>query len=176
VADPVSQLEAGLKEGLAEVIGNETLVALLDRRPEAELFEVGRRAVQLAVSPLIWSERLGPLLDTSQVCERLGVTRQAVAKAVGSGRALAIPVGKSRRFPAWQFSFGHEVAVRPEVAEVLGAFRSVYPDVRPLQVASWAMTPQPELDGSPPARWLEDARPLEPVLVSARRTAAALAQ
>ena len=116
------------------------------------------------------------MLDTSQVYKLLGVTRQAVAKAVDSGRLLAIPAGKSRQFPAWQFSFAGRTAVRPEVSEVLSGFRAVSPDVRPLQVASWAMTGQPELEGSTPARWLEVAGPLEPVLLSARRTAAALAQ
>lgn len=176
MADSFSQLEAGLKHGLSEVFNNENLVALLDPRSEEELFEAGRRAVQLAVSPLIWSERLGPMLETPQVCEQLGVTRQAVAKAVDSGRLLAIPAGKTRQFPAWQFNFAHRPAIRPEVSEVLAEFRDIYPEVRPLQVASWATTGQIELEGSAPARWLEDARPLEPILVSARRTAAALAQ
>ena len=61
MADSLSQVEAGIKQGLSDVFDNETLVALLDRRTEEELFEAGRRAVQLAVSPLIWSERLGPM-------------------------------------------------------------------------------------------------------------------
>lgn len=173
---PVSELEAGLKEGVAEVLGSEGLVALLDRRPARELFEAGRRAVQLAVSPLIWEERLGAMLDTAQVCQRLGVSRQAVAKAVDSGRLVAIPAGKSRRFPVWQFSFGDTLAIRPQAGGVIASFREVYPDFTPLQVASWAMTPQPELEGSTPARWLEKAKPLEPVLTVARRAAAALAR
>lgn len=176
MADPLSQVEAGLKQGLSDVFSNETLVALLDCRSEHELFEAGRRAVQLAVSPLIWSERLGPMLDTSQVYEQLSVSRQAVAKAVDAGRLLAIPAGKSRQFPAWQFTFGDSVTVRAEVAEVLAAFREVYPDARPLQIASWAMTAQPELEESTPAGWLDEARPLGPLLLSAQRAAAALIQ
>jgi hypothetical protein len=176
MADPLSQVEAGIKQGLSDVFNNETLVALLDRRTEEELFEAGRRAVQLAVSPLIWSERLGPMLDTSQVYEQLAVTRQAVAKAVDAGRLLAIPAGKSRQFPAWQFTFGDGVTIRAEVAEVLAAFREVYPETGPLQIASWAMTAQPELEGATPASWLDEARPLKPVLLSARRAAAALSQ
>lgn len=176
MADAISELEAGLKEALAELSSDSALTVLLGQRPEAELFEAGRRAVQVAVSPLIWSERLGPMLDTAKVSERLGVTRQALAKAVTSGRMLAVPAGKSRRFPVWQFNFADQVVVRPEVAELLAAFRSIYPEVRPLQVASWAMTPQPELDGATPARWLETAGPLGPLISSAKRTAAALAQ
>lgn len=176
MAHPASELEAGLKEGVAEVLDSEELVALLDQRSKGELFEAGRRAVQLAVSPLIWEQRLGPMLDTAHVWERLGVSRQAVAKAVDAGRLVGIRSGKSRRFPVWQFAFGDQVAIRPQVGEILTAFRGAYPDVTPLQVASWAMTVQPELDGSTPSRWLEEAKPLEPVLLAARRAAAALAQ
>jgi hypothetical protein len=176
MADPVSQVEAGLKQGLSDVFNNETLVALLERRTEEELFEAGRRAVQLAVSPLIWSQRLGPMLDTSLVYEQLTVTRQAVAKAVEAGRLLAIPAGKSRQFPAWQFTFGDSVTIRTEVAEVLAAFREVYPDARPLQIASWAMTAQRELEEYTPAAWLDEARPLGPLLLSSQRAAAALIQ
>jgi hypothetical protein len=68
------------------------------------------------------------------------------------------------------------VTNRAEVAEVLVAFRDIYPDIRALQIASWAMTAQPELEGSTPARWLDEARSLEPVLLTARRAAAALAE
>ena len=176
MADPFSQIEAGLKQGLAEMFDNQSVVAVLDRRGEEELFEAGRRAVQLAVSPILWSERLGPMLGTAQVCERLGITRQAVAKAVDSRRLLALPAGKSRQFPAWQFIFADKTAIRGEVADLLAAFREVYPDIRPLQIASWAMTPQPELNASTPSAWLAGARELEPLLDAARRTAAALAQ
>ncbi len=176
MAHPASELEAGLRRGVAEVLDSEDLVALLDQRSKGELFEAGRRAVQIAVSPLIWEERLGAMLDTVHVCERLGVSRQAVAKAVDASRLVGIRSGKSRRFPVWQFTFGDKVAVRPQVAEIMAAFHGAYHDVTPLQVASWAMTVQPELDGSTPARWLEEAKPLEPLLIAAHRAAAALAQ
>lgn len=176
MADPFSQIEAGVEQGLAELFDNASVVAVLGRRGGDELFEAGRRAVQLAVSPIVWSERLGPMLDTAQVCKWLGVTRQAVAKAVDTGRLMALPAGKYRRFPAWQFSFANKTAIRGEVAELLAAFREVYPDIRPLQIASWAMTAQPELAGSTPAAWLTEAGAVEPLLDAARRTAVALAQ
>ena len=121
MAHPASELEAGLRRGVAEVLDSEELVALLDQRSKGELFEAGRRAVQLAVSPLIWEERLGAMLDTVHVCERLGVSRQAVAKAVDASRLVGIRSGKSRRFPVWQFTFGDKVAIRPQVGEIMAA-------------------------------------------------------
>lgn len=177
MADAYAALEEGLKVGLSEA------VALLDQEPSFlerhswdDLVEVGRRSVHLAVAPILWDQRLGPMLDTAEVCDRLGVTRQAVAKAVAAGRLLALPAGRTRRFPLWQFRVGERFEIRSEVGEILSLFRHFFPEVRGLQVASWAMTSQPELDGSTPATWLETGRPFQPVGDAARRAAAALAQ
>ncbi len=87
-------------------------------------------------------------------------------------------LGRAVRFrvPVWQFRNGVPWSVRGEVSEVLATFRAVYPDIRPLQIAVWAMTPQPELKDETPADWLQDERSIELVVMAARRAAAALAQ
>lgn len=177
MADAYAALEEGLKLGLNEA------VELLDHEPSPlqglgwdELVEIGRRSVHLALAPILWDQRLGPMLDTAQVCERLGVTRQAVAKAVAAGRLVSLPAGRTRRFPIWQFRTGEQFEIRSEVGEIVSLFRHFFPEVRGLQVASWAMTSQPELDGSTPATWLESGRPFQPLGDAARRTAAALSQ
>src|SRR6516225_9104299 len=105
MADSYASLEQGLKLGLSDVFGNERVVATLDRSSQDRLVEAGRRAVHLAIAPFLWDEKLGQMLDTGEVTDRLGVTRQAVAKAVDAGRLIALPAGNTRRFPIWQFSF-----------------------------------------------------------------------
>jgi hypothetical protein len=176
MADVHSQLEQGLKAGLYELLDDRIICDVLDRRSEEDLFAAGRRAVQLAIAPFLWEARLGPMLDTAQVCDRLGVSRQAVAKAVNTGRLLALPAGNTRHFPTWQFSFGERTEIRREVGEVLRTFRDGYPEVRPLQIASWAMTPQPELKDETPAAWIERGAAIDPLLDTAGRTASGLAQ
>jgi hypothetical protein len=76
----------------------------------------------------------------------------------------------------WQFRIGEPFEIRSEVSEVLSSFRTLFPEVRGLQIASWAMTPQPELEGSTPATWIESGAPFDPLVDAAHRAAAALAQ
>jgi hypothetical protein len=59
---------------------------------------------------------------------------------------------------------------------VLAAFRDVCSDIDPRLIASWAMTPQPELDGHSPTIWIGEGRSTERVILAAQRAAAALAQ
>jgi hypothetical protein len=100
---------------------------LLDRFDPDQLAERARQAVHAGLASFVWEERLGPALETGQVCQELGVSRQAVAKAVVAGRLVALPAGRGRRFPVWQFRlqpvrFG-DLGAHLEVV----AFRRVYP-------------------------------------------------
>jgi hypothetical protein len=63
----LTALMEGLNQGLKESLGNDRLVDILDRRSPQELVQAGRRAVQLAVAPLLSDHKLGPMLDTSEV-------------------------------------------------------------------------------------------------------------
>lgn len=188
MGDAISAIEEGFYKGLSEATSElvEQQNDLFERLGYDAMIDIGRQAARLALAPLLWENRLGPTMSTSTVCEELAVTRQAVAKAVKAGRLLAIPAGKTRSFPIWQFRLTPWVEARAqsvprakareEVGEILAAFRDAYGDVKAIQVASWAMTPQPELERSTPAKWLEDERPIDPLLLAAQRAAAALAQ
>lgn len=174
--DAVEVLERGLFEGLAALRADQDLAGLLAGRDDDALLEAGRQAVRLATAPLLWASRVGPVATSSEVAALLGVSRQAIAKAVQAGRLVALPAGKGRLFPLWQLRLGDKPTIRPEVAQIVVAFTDRYPQVAPHLIANWATSAQPELDGRTPAEWLETGRPTGAVLVSARRTAGALAQ
>ncbi|MBI4493771.1 MAG: hypothetical protein HY690_13345 [Chloroflexi bacterium] len=135
---------------------------------------LGRRAALLVAAEAAWRRHLGPLLDTRQVQELLGVrTRQAVNDLAKRRRLLALPTQKRRlRFPAFQFTGeGRPYPVLPAILDTFaGAVAS------PHTIASWFVTPQPLLEGETPARWLQQGRDPEAVKEAARRSAARLRQ
>ncbi|MGH9068659.1 MAG: hypothetical protein ACRD0J_14405 [Acidimicrobiales bacterium] len=176
MGNAIDVLERGLCEGLADLRADEQLIGLLADRDDDAILEAGRRAVRLATAPLLWTARVGPVAPTAEVAAALGISRQAVAKAVHAGRLISLPAGKTRLFPLWQLRLGPEPTIRPEVASIVAAFVSGYPEVAGHVIASWATSPQPELDDKTPAQWLETGQPLGAVLVAARRAASALAQ
>lgn len=59
-----------------------------------------------------------PCLETGQVCELLGVSRETIRKKVDRQQLLALPKGGDRVFPAFQFKDGNIV---PGLGEVLAA-------------------------------------------------------
>lgn len=165
---------AGLHEGFEE-----RLVAILDRHKEAvsaltyeEARELGARAADAAVAPLVWAATVGERWSTTTVTEFLHVTRQALHKRVVNGTALGVPGRGTTWFPVWQFDLStHQI--RPVVAEILAAFRDELGAVDPLVIASWATTEQPELRMSP-EEWLEAGRDPREVARIARRAASEL--
>jgi hypothetical protein len=86
---------------------------------------------------------LGEAARTAEVVARVGISRQALAKAVQAGRLVSLPAGKTRLFPLWQFRLGRDPGIRPEAAEIIAAFTERLPDVALRTVASWAASPQP---------------------------------
>jgi hypothetical protein len=60
-----------------------------------------------------------PCLETGQVCELLGVTRETIRKKVDRKQLLALPKGGERVFPAFQFKDGNVVPGLGEVLEAL---------------------------------------------------------
>ena len=155
----------------------ETLEGLGFADAEAELgdpVELGRRAALFVAANAVWQRHLGPLLDGTQVQQRLGVrTRQAVHDLVKRRRLLGLPTPSGRRlYPAFQFS----AAGRPyaELSAILDQFAEAV--TSPYTLASWFVTPQPLLDGETPARWLQLGRDPEQVKEAARRSAARLGQ
>lgn len=60
-----------------------------------------------------------PCLETGQVCELLGVSRETIRKKVDRKQLLALPKGGDRVFPAFQFKEGDVVPGFREVLEAL---------------------------------------------------------
>jgi hypothetical protein len=134
-----------------------------------DLAQLARRAALLAVAGALWRRHLGPLLDSRQVRELLGVgTRQAVHDLVKRHRLLGLPATDGQlRFPVFQFSeSGRPFEALPAILEV---FSSV--PVSPWTVASWFVTPQPELADSTPVERLRVNERDEQVIDVARHSA-----
>jgi hypothetical protein len=127
----------------------------------------GRRAALDAVAGRIWDDHLGPMLESREVQELLGVTRQAVSDFRKRRRMLGLPRGDGRiRFPAFQF---HRGKIRPEIAAVLIAFKDA--KIGDYTQASWFRSPQSLLGNKTPAEWLERGGDRELLLEAARRAA-----
>jgi len=60
-----------------------------------------------------------PCLETGQVCELLGVSRETIRKKVDRKQLLALPKGGDRVFPAFQFKDGDIVPGFRDVLEAL---------------------------------------------------------
>jgi len=154
---------AAFEQTLAELGVDESDPAIGD----ADSF--GRRAALLAISGTVWRRHLGPLLDTKQVAELLGVrTRQAVNDRVRRHRILALPTqDRGLTYPTFQFDArGQPYAALAPVLEVFSAAR-----LSPYTISSWFVTRQPALDGCTPAEWLAKTGDVERLVTSARRSA-----
>lgn len=151
----------------------ETLLELGIDEADPELGDpraLGRRAALLAVAGAAWRRHLGPLLNTKQVADLLGVgTRQAVNDRVKRRRILALPTeDRELAYPAFQF--GKTGKPYPAVAPVLEALTAAR--LSPHTIASWFVTPQATLDDLTPARWLTEGRDTDRLLAAAYRSAA----
>lgn len=152
---------------------HETLMELGIDEADPELGDprtLGRRAALLAVASAAWRRHLGPLLNTKQVAELLGVgTRQAVNDRVRRHRILALPTeDRELAYPAFQF--GTMGKPYPAIAPVLETFAAA--KLSPHTIASWFVTPQAMLDDLTPALWLAEGRGTDHLLAAARRSAA----
>lgn len=167
---------AGLHEGFEE-----RLAVLLDRHKDAifelryeEARQLGARAADAAVAPLIWAAAIGDRWPTTTVTEFLHITRQALHKRVLNGNVLGVPGRGTTWFPVWQFDLdAHQV--RPVVSDVIAAFRDELGAVDPLIIASWATSAQAELSMSP-EQWLAAGKDPMEITRIARRAAAELAR
>lgn len=152
----------------------ETLRELgLEKETEPDPKTVGRKAAILVASEVVWKKHLGPLLDTADAQELLGVkSRQAVADLRARNRLLGLPKSNGRVvYPVFQFD-DHG---RPfeTLVKILGKFAEA--GVSPWTVASWFVTPQALLKGKTPAIWLKRGGDSKPAIEAAERTVASLA-
>lgn len=134
---------------------------------------LARAAVDLLLdSAATWQAHLGAFYDTDGVRALLGKPGQPVSKQAVSKRPdlLALTTGSGRKvFPQLQFQGRAPVA---GLGEVLGVLPE--PLVSRWTVASWLVSPAPDLDGQRPIDALADGN-RSAVTAAARSWAAALA-
>ncbi len=150
--------------------------AMLGKLDDEEAVRLGRRAATQVLAAARWSRIVGDRLDTTQVSRLLGITRQALAKRQSTGSLLGLPGDGTTWYPTWQFDT-NEARIRPEVRDLIGAFRDRLDDVDPLAIAAWAATPQDEdLAGETPAQWLRAGRDPDQLRDAAERAASRLSR
>lgn len=104
-------------------------------------FQLGVRAADALMAPVIWRRAVGEMYNTGQVMANAGdISRQAIAKWRDQRQLLALPGVRTMWFPTWQFepTTGRP---RPVVGRVLQAWLDAEPEVAPHTIATWARTP-----------------------------------
>jgi hypothetical protein len=101
-----------------------------------------------------------PVLESGEVCQLLGVSRETVRKKVDRRQMLALPKGGDRVFPAFQFKDG---AILNGVAETLAALdtESVF------SVLAFFLSPNEDFGNRTAIQMLESGE-VETVLAEAR--------
>lgn len=158
------------RDEAARVIAD-TLGELL---PEGEItVEIAERAARLAASELAWRRHLDLDLDTPAMARLLGLSKQAVAKQLAEHRLIGLRTREGGwLLPAWQVMDG-----RPSRALIEAFWSQVeHGRLSPWTVASWCVTPHPELGGLSPVAWAAQRDDPDALLLTATRDASVFAQ
>jgi hypothetical protein len=144
-SDFVERATTAFRRRIVELVESSSLP---DETPE----DLGERAGLAAAAASVWSEHVGPFVDTDGVMTLLGgVSKQAVSQRVRAGRLLALRTESGRLvYPLWQFRDGKLLAGLAEVLDTAG-----YDPQRPASgwtLASWLCTVDAELGGAPRSR------------------------
>lgn len=134
---------------------------------------IGRRAAMVVLAGDAWERALGDLLTSAEARILLGgVSREALRKRIVSGSVIALRDDAGAvRYPRWQFDGAGSVF--PAVKRLNEVFGGAGLDSWTL--ASFATTPQPELDDRTPVDSFSDEDP-ELLLNAAQRAAAELSR
>jgi len=131
----------------------------------------GAELAQLAATRATLQAATGGHVSVAEAATILGVnSRQAVHQRIERGTLLAMDVAGQIVVPTYQFDGSR---VRPEVTRAAKLLAPA--GLSDVGVVSWFTTPQPELDGTAPAKWLAAGSDATRVYEAARHTAGALA-
>jgi hypothetical protein len=173
--DKIQALSAEIAEApegdVGRVFADEVRALVGDAVPDPAAV---RRAARLAVAEQAWTDRLGTLLETRDVVELLGVSKQRVSTLARDHRLIALPQAGRLRFPAWQFA-----ATDPQAREALAAAHHELVStgvVSPWTAASWFQQRHPELDARDPVSFVREGGDRAHLLAVAGRDAARLAR
>ena len=141
--------------------------ATLPENIDDEVAERLLHTVSAFCSPDINSlQGIGEVIHTPQMVEMLGISRQAVHKAMRCGRVVAVPDGRRWAYPLWQIS---------DIGTILDGVPAVqarlHGRVDELRSARWWVRKLGKLDGISPAEWLRTGRDLTRVVAAAEQFA-----
>lgn len=133
--------------------------------------DLGRRAALAVAAETVWEDTLGPLLTSAEARLLLGgISREALSKKVKVGTVLRLKDERGLiRYPAWQFDPVAQAA-HPAVRKLISMYRKA--GIGDWMVASFCVTPQPELDDQKPAEILKKGENPELITAATRALAA----
>lgn len=155
-----------------------TLRAMLLARPRSaaaagreQMRRLARFAEAFLNAPQSLMSMVGTVCRTGAVCSWLGVSRQAVSKAVKTGRLLAFRTLDNRwLYPTWQFSspivYARSVEMLPPTLDILASR-----GLTGLPAAVWFMEGNKTLDSktSPrPEAWIRNGQEMAKLLRAAK--------
>ncbi len=161
----LQRMSQAFLEGLSHDLATQASVLAL---PLEEAERMARSAGERMATEIAWRRAVGPSLDTSEVVELLGITRQALNSRKKTGSVLALPASGTSIYPTWQFDAG---TIRDVTRQIVAAFRATDREISLFTIAAFAQSPQPELENETPARWIASGRKNEQVVLAARRAA-----
>lgn len=105
-------------------------------------------------------DRVGPVCSTADLVDWMGISRQAINKAVKEARILGVRKGSgSWMYPTWQLDSNNQVLEGlPKVLERLKGIANT------LDIGEWFVTKHRDLEGLTPAEWLQEDRDLGTVV------------
>lgn len=168
----------------------ETIRTMLLARPRAHadasrenMHRLARLVQAFLASPTSLNNLVGPVCRTGNVCDWLGVSRQAIMKAVRDGRLLGFrTLDRKWVYPAWQFSsaqaYANCVRMLPPVVDILGsrglndfdrAKWCFTPNALLAKAAAGSDQPGPQSEWPSPEGWIRNAKPLEDLILAAKK-------
>ena len=105
-------------------------------------------------------DQVGPVCSTADLVDWMGISRQAINKAVKESRILGVRRGHgSWMYPTWQLTSDYQII--DGLPEVLGRLEGLTDS---LEIGNWFITSHRDLDGLSPSEWLREERDVNQVI------------
>lgn len=153
--------EQALLDAVRESLVSQKTTCITD-----ETIDQACRLVSAITSPRASMEQsIGPVCSTADLVDWMGISRQAINKAVKEARILAVRHGRGTwKYPVWQLT--HEYQIVGGLAEVLPR---MYGIIDAFDIARWFVTSHRNLNGQTPAQWLSQGREVSSLIALAER-------
>ncbi|MDO5719427.1 MAG: hypothetical protein Q4P05_01690 [Actinomycetaceae bacterium] len=133
-----------------------------------EVIDQACRLISAITSPRAsMKDTIGPVCTTADLVEWMGISRQAINKAIKEARILAVRQGRGAwKYPVWQLTSDYQIV--DGLSEVLPR---MYGIIDSFDIAHWFMTVHRDLSDLTPAQWLCDQRDVSALIALAERFA-----